>query len=239
MRIRGIVATELTIDYSYIMANEKSMMFRNIPPKNEPIVDPFATGTDQNPIVVKPEKPYEKPSDVVTWESHERVFSHQKPVWFVSLFAITGAIVLSLALLQQWSFALALVGFAVVMFIMNVVEPGNQMYRITTTGIKIAEKRFGYEDLKWFWFGESENHDVLYVATYLNFPHVLELPLLHTPEENTQLKEQIETELLKYLPYHEEGQRNWMNTFDKIISWVSPWLPKSIVEWYGQKTSNR
>lgn len=221
------------------MATPIVNMFRNIPSRNKQVENIAQPGTDKNPIVVKPEHPFEKPSDVIVWESHERVFSHQKPAWFVSLFAVTGSVVLILVLLQEWTFALALVAFGIGLFVMNIVEPGNQEYRITTTGIKIGKKRYSYDDLKWFWFNVSENHEVLYVSTYLNFPHVIEIPLLHTPEENTELKELIEAELLKYIPYHEEGQRNWMNIFEKAIYWLSPWLPKSVVEWYAKKTNTQ
>ncbi|NCS32752.1 hypothetical protein GW793_04680 [bacterium] len=213
------------------MASSDKNLFKNTPPKG---TVPTPTGTENAPVVVKPEYPFEKPADVITWTSHERVFSHRKPVWFVALFALTGGVVLALVLLQQWTFALALITFAIVMFIMNVVEPGNREYRITTTGVKMGNKRFSYGDLKWFWFSELEEHDVLYIATYLKFPHILELPLADNNSE--QFMDQIENQLLKYIPYHEEGQRNWMNIFDKLIYYISPWLPNKVVEWYANKT---
>ncbi len=192
-------------------------------------------GTEDSPIVVKPE-PFEKPEVKITWTAPARLFIKRNPVWFVGLIVLAVAVVVVLALMKQWTFAIATAAFAFVLFSINTVEPGTQTFSITSYGIKMGQKHVKYNVLKWFWFGEHEGHSALYISTYLNMPHVFELPL---PDENTkELKEKIQTELLKNIPYHEEGARDWLNSIDNIIYRIEPYLPKFLVNWYSQKFHN-
>lgn len=196
-------------------------------------LNPTEFGTEEHPLIVKPEKPFEKPIDLLTWQAHTRIFKPRNPVWFLSLMIITIFVLIALVLLGQWTLTLAVVALVFVLFSVNLIEPKNQDYIITTLGLKLGPKTYEYDDLKWFWFDKSEEQEILYVSTYLNFPHLLEIPL---STENTQdLHDRIEAKLLKYLPYHEEKTRDVLKYLDRLILRISPWLPNSMVDWYTNK----
>ena len=177
-------------------------------------------------------KPYDRPEVKVSWQAPSRVFRSREPVWFVGLIVLCIIVLLLLAVARQWSLMLALFAFIVALVVMNVVEPEGQSFQITTYGIKIGKLRIRYSELKWFWFENESNETVLYISSYVKFPQVFELPL--TKEGTQELRDKIEEELLKYLPYHEEGERNWHNTLDNVIARIEPYLPQTFVNWYAK-----
>lgn len=190
-------------------------------------------GTEENPMVVKPEQNFEKPTTLVTWRGLSRAYQPRNAGWFVSLFAISALVLVLLFVIQQWTLMLAIIAFVFSLVAMNWVEPNQQNYAITNTSIKIGTQRFSYEKLKWFWFEKNDHQTVLYVSAYRSFPHMLELPL---PQDNVQeVHDMIENALLKYLPYHEEGEANWLRSLDGVISRITPWLPASAVSWYANR----
>lgn len=175
-------------------------------------------------------KPYDRPKVLASWEAPSRVFRNREPVWFVGFLLLALIVLVLLVLMRQWSLMLAVLAFSVTLIVINVVEPEGREFQITTYGIKIGKSKVRYGELKWFWFEKEADETVLYVSSYVRFPQIFEMPL---PKENAdQLKAKIEEELLKYLPYHEEGERNWHNTLDNIISRIEPYLPKSVINWY-------
>lgn len=187
-------------------------------------------GTEKNPIVVKPERPYERAVATVTWEGHSRVFKNRQPVWFVGVIVLGVVVSILLLISQQWTLLLAIAAFVITLILINVIEPQNQNYAINPYGVKIGKKEYKYPDLKWFWFEEEADLTTLFIGTYLQLPPVLEIPLPLSPSK--ELKEQIEDELLKYLPYHEEGEHNWLNSIDTVVAQIEPYIPKKLVDIY-------
>jgi len=186
-------------------------------------------GTDTNPLVVKPE-PYEKPEVLVNWAAPSRIFKNRQPVWFIGVLILSAIVVALLALAGQWTLLLAIASFTVVLITINIVEPSGQRYEINTYGIRINEKFTHYRDLKWFWFETEQEQTALYIATYLKFPYVFEIPL--PADDGEKMKDTIQQELLKYLPYHQEGQRDWLNTIDNVVSRIEGWVPQSLINGY-------
>ena len=187
-------------------------------------------GTEQNPLVVKPEKPFEKPAIMVSWIAPSRVFKNRQPTWFIGVLVLCAMAVLLLILTKQWILMLAIIAFVFSLIALEVVEPEGREYSVTTYGIKVGKKHYKYYDLKWFWFEKDAQDTVLYISTFLNLPHVLEIPLPHGNIPVIQLK--IEDELLKHIPFHEEGERNYLNSFDNVVSYIEPWIPKSLIDLY-------
>ena len=187
-------------------------------------------GTEKNPIVVKPERPYERAVATVTWQGHARVFKNRQPVWFVGVLALSLVVAILLIISQQWTLLLAIAAFVVTLILINVIEPQTQNYAISPYGVKVGSKENKYNDLKWFWFEEEPYMTTLFISTYLQLPQVLEIPL--PPNPTKELKEQIEDELLKYLPYHEEGERNWLNSIDTVVAQIEPYIPKKVIDVY-------
>ena len=187
-------------------------------------------GTEKNPIVVKPEKPYEKPSDLISWRAPARVFKNRTPAWFLGLLTLSVVLLVVLVLLNQWSLALVLVALDFLLFSMNMVKPEVQFYAVGTTGIQIGKQKLAYEDLQAFWFTQDDSDVILHVTTYLFFPPQVEMPLPLDDQEAFQAA--IETELLRFIPYQEGKQRQWGKYVDQTINRITPWLPDSLVNWY-------
>jgi len=85
--------------------------------------------------------------------------------------------------------------------------------------------------LKWFWFDKDDENLVLNIATYLNFPHIVSIQM--PSEDIDNVRDKIEASLLKYIPYHEEKNRDMFKWLDKIIIRLEPYLPKAVVVWYA------
>lgn len=197
-------------------------------------------GTDKNPLVVKAKSPYEKPEVVVQWTSHARRFDSKSSLWFIVFILGIAAIFVILLLLRQWTFALAVVAFGFAMVALNGIEPPNRQFTITTTGVRTGSKFYTYDELKWFWFEEEDRSITLNIATYLTYPHVLEIPLPNVATNELQpLIDQIEDQLLKDLPYHEEGGNDIIKTMDKFVNKLTPWLPQFVIDWYEKNLRMR
>jgi hypothetical protein len=188
-------------------------------------------GTEENPLVVKPEKPFEKPEVLIKWNGKARVFVNRSAAWFVTFLLLAIIIVAVFMVFNNWSLALLVVAFTFMMFAMNLVEPNTRDYAVTTGEIMVGNKKYKYTDLNKFWFEEVSGQMILYVSTYLHLPHLIEIPL---PQENAnELREKIEKTLLKYLPYNTESRRDMYRVIDQVIDTIAPYLPKGVVDWYG------
>lgn len=175
--------------------------------------------SENQPLVVQPEKPYERPETLVQWQAPARVFRGRSRNWFVGLFLLALILVIGLALLKQLTLMLAVIALAFALYALNRVEPKEIRYAIRTTGIKIGPREYYYHDLKWFWLVEEENRSVLHVSTYLSLPHLL---VMVVPEEK---KDEIEKALLKYLPYHEEKQRDYVGWVENTVDFLAKLSP--------------
>lgn len=188
-------------------------------------------GTEENPLVVKPERPYERPTTLLSWHAPARVFKQRTPAWFLSLIVLSLGLIAIFILLGQWSLVLVVIALDFMLFAMNLVQPEVQFYAISTTGIQVGKQRFGYEDLRSFWFSKDENSYILQFTTYMIFPPSIEMTLPMDADEAQ--REAIEEALLKYIPYHEGKERDWFAYVEQGINKITPWLPASLVSWYS------
>lgn len=98
---------------------------------------------------------------------------------------------------------------------MSTVEPENIEYKITNKGIKIANKLTNWEVLGRFWFGKRYDTELLILETKV-LPGRMELVI------NSEQKEQIKKELLKYLVEEEISP----SKLDRAVDWFSKKLPQ-------------
>lgn len=176
------------------------------------------------PLVVRPELPFEKPRVLIEWQAPLRVFVKRDFAWVVSLMVLTLVVMLPLILLKQWVLVLVAVSVAFVLYAMNRVEPEVVTYQIMTVGVKMGEKLYPYRDLRFFWIKKKKDQLVLYISTYLNFPH--RLGMVVSKEE----RDPIEEFLLKYLPYHEEKEADYLEMLDSLVEILTPQLPRPLVD---------
>ena len=178
----------------------------------------------KEPVEVK-NAPFERPKTLIEWQGPTRIFEKKGKRYIVTLIAAAGVVMLILFFLHQWVLAFLVAAIAFVLFGFNTVEPVENDYKILTTGIKLDKKLYDYKNLRFFWFKEKGEQKILQVSTYLSFPHKLSIL---TPEEK---EEEITSALLRYLPYHQETETDYLDLLDKSIDFLTPRLPEKIVDW--------
>ena len=101
-------------------------------------------------------------------------------------------------------------------YVLSTVEPENINYKITTYGVKIADRLTSWNSMRRFWFTNRFDTTLLVVETF-TLPGRLEI--VTTP----QIKEQIEADMKKFL-VHEEAPPSFL---DKSANWFAKKLPQS------------
>jgi len=99
-------------------------------------------------------------------------------------------------------------------YVLSTVEPENIEYKITTWGIKMADKLNPWIDLGRFWFSKRFNDELLVFEAY-TLGGRLELVIKPTD------KDKIKKVLSKYL-LHEQASPSY---FDKASNWFTKKLP--------------
>ncbi|NTV31650.1 hypothetical protein HGA91_06775 [candidate division WWE3 bacterium] len=194
-------------------------------------------GTEKNPLVVKPEKHFERPVSLISWHSPSRVFKQRTPAWFLSLIVLSLGLIAIFILLGQWSLVLVTLAVDFMLFAMNLVQPEVQFYALLTTGIQVGKHKYGYDELKSFWFSKDDSAYILQFSTYMMFPPTIEMTLPMEADEGKRAE--IEETLLKYLPYEEGKRRNWVDYIEKGVAKVTPWMPAGLVKWYSSVHTKR
>lgn len=185
------------------------------------------TSAQNEPVAVK-NAPFEKPRTLFEWQSPLRLFEKKGKRYIFVLAAATILLMLLLFALHQWVLAFLVATVAFVLYAFSTVEPTQGNYQILTTGIKLADKLYHFRDLRHFWIEEKKEQKILQVTTYLSFPHKLSILV---PSEK---EEEIVESLLKYLPYHQEAETDYLDLLDKAISFLTPRLPEKVVNWLSQ-----
>lgn len=189
-------------------------------------------GTSENPLYVKPEPPFERPRQLVEWQAPPRAFAKKSFSYLVTLFLVSVVLAAFLIVLQQYSFALVILALAFLLGVYGTVEPLDNHYEIWTTGVKVGDKLYSYLDLRTYWVKEEKGVQILHVSTFLNLPHRL---MMAVPLD---LQETIEEQLLKYLPYHEEAERDFLPTLDHFIEALVPRVPQRIIDLFSSRFSS-
>ncbi len=179
------------------------------------------------PIAVK-NAPYEKPRTLIEWQSPLRLFEKKGKRYIFVLVAATVLLMFLLFALHQWVLAFLVATVAFVLYAFSTVEPAQGNYQILTTGIKLADKLYYFRDLRHFWIEQKKEQKILQVTTYLSFPHKLSILI---PKEK---EGEIVESLLKYLPYHQETETDYLDLLDKGIEFLTPKLPEKVVNWLSQ-----
>lgn len=182
--------------------------------------DQSALQTNQ-PLEVK-NAPFERPRVLIEWQSPTRLFEKKEGNYLVALIIVTALIMLVLIVLHQWVLTFLAAAIAFVFYAFNTVEPAVNSYQILTVGIKLSEKLYYFRDLRHFWAEDKKEQKILQVSTYLSFPHKLSILI---PKDR---EEEIVSALLKYLPYHQEAETDYLDWLDRGISFLTPRLPEKL-----------
>lgn len=179
------------------------------------LTDEKSTDVDSNQaqaVFIKPEPEKE----LVTWEAPARPFKRRNKEFYVTLIGIASLISLILFFVEGWLPVVLIVSIVFLFYVMSTVEPEKIVYKITTKGITILDKKNDWRGMKRFWFTGRYDSELLVIETFY-LPGRIELVV--SPE----MKEKIKKALADYLIY-EEAPASFL---DKSASWLSRKLPQS------------
>ncbi len=167
---------------------------------------------DQEPQAVVVRREPER--DLVTWTSSARPFKRRDRQFFVTTFAIAGIVGLVLFLAEGVMPVLLIVSLVFLYYVLSTVEPEKVEYKVTTKGIKIAEKRTEWQFLSRFFFSKRLDSDLMIIET-VNIPGRIEFVI------NESIKENLKKEVSAYIPYEEIP----ISGLDKFVNWFAQKLP--------------
>jgi hypothetical protein len=152
--------------------------------------------------------------DLVIWVAPARPFKRRDRQFFVTTFAIAGIVGLVLFLAEGIMPVLLIVSLVFLYYVLSTVEPESVEHKITTKGIKIAQKRTEWQFLTKFFFTKKMDSDLMVIET-VNIPGRMELII------NPEIKENLKKEVSAYLPYEEIAPSG----IEKFTDWFAQKLP--------------
>lgn len=152
--------------------------------------------------------------DLVTWMAPSRPFKKRDRQYFVTIFAISGIVSLIIFLAEGLMPVILIVALVFLYYILSTVPPEEIEYKITTKGVKIADKLIDWTSLIRFWIGRRMDSEILFFDTFL-IPSRTEIVI------KPELKETLKREISAYIPYEESTNTN----LDKLTKWFATKLP--------------
>lgn len=163
----------------------------------------------------QPESTLKKEVELFVWTAPARPFKRRDKQFYVTTISIASLVCLILFLAEGAMPVILIISLIFLYYVMSTVEPENIEYKITNKGIKIANKLTNWEVLGRFWFGKRYDTELLILETKV-LPGRMELVI------NSEQKEQIKKELLKYLVEEEISP----SKLDRAVDWFSKKLPQ-------------
>ena len=152
--------------------------------------------------------------DLVVWTAAGRPFKRRDRQFYVTTFAMAGVVSLVLFLAEGFMPVLLIISLVFLYYVLSTVEPENIEYKITSRGIKIADKGTDWQYLNRFWFTKRFDNELIIFDTVL-IPGRIELVI--SPEIKSELKKEITT----FIPYEEVPDSG----LDKLTNWFASKLP--------------
>src|SRR3990172_6112767 len=103
---------------------------------------------EPKPVVVR----REPERDLTTWKAPSRPFKRRDREFYVTIMAMGGIVALILFLVEGFMPVILIVSLFFLFYVLSTVEPDKIEYKVTTKGVKIAEKRIDWSNLGRFWF---------------------------------------------------------------------------------------
>jgi len=181
-----------------------------MPTKEEKPKESTLKEREERPVVVRPEPE----RDLATWQAPARPFKRRNKEFYVTIVAIAAIVGLVLFLVEGFMPVILIVSLVFLFYVLNTVEPEEIEYKITSKGIKVADKRTRWGVMVRFWFSRRFDNELLVVET-LTLPGRMEFVV------NLEQKENIKKALLRYLPEEKASP----SSLDKAANWFSKKLP--------------
>ena len=149
-----------------------------------------------------------------SWTAPARPFKRRDRDFWITIIVITAITGLVLFFAEGFMPVILIISVIFLYYILSTVEPENIDYKLTTGGLKMADKLNPWDKLGRFWFTKRFNDQLL---VFEAFTMGGRLEVVIKPND----KEKIKSVLSKYL-LHEEAPPS---TIDKATNWFSKKLP--------------
>jgi len=170
--------------------------------------------SDQSPVTGENAKTQEE-KEILSWTAPARPFKRRNKDFYVTIIAIAGLVGLILFLVDGFMPVLLIISLVFLMYVMSTVEPEQIMYKITTRGIKVVDKRTDWDSMGRFWFTKRFDSELL-VIEVAQLPGRMELVV--PSERKEEIKKALDTYIL-----HEEIPPSGL---DKAANWIGKKLPQ-------------
>jgi hypothetical protein len=174
----------------------------------------------KKPSTARQEKPKkvvitrEPEKDLFTWKAQARPFKRRNREFWITVIAIAAISGLILFFVEGFMPVILIISVVFLYYVLNTVEPGFIEYKITSRGIKIADKRTGWDTLTRYWFTCRFDNELL-VFEALSLPGRVELVI------NPKDKKAIKKALSDYINEEEAPPSD----LDRAANWFSKKLP--------------
>lgn len=158
----------------------------------------------------------DREKDLYKWMAPSRPFKRRNRDFYVTAVAIASLIGLIMFFIDGFMPVLLIISIVFLYYVMSTIPPEDIEYKITSQGLKMADKLTEWPMLGRFWFTNRFGSELLVVET-ASFPGRLEMVVNKTD------KDQITKVLSKHLT-HEEIPAS---VLDKASNWVSKRMPTS------------
>jgi len=165
---------------------------------------------EPSPVVVR----REPERDLVVWTAPARPFKRRSRQFYVTTFAIAGIVSLVLFLAEGIMPVILIISLVFLYYVLSTVQPENIEYKVTTKGIRIANKLTEWQVLNSFWFSKSFDNDLMIIGTSM-IPGRTEIVISQGVEE------EIKREVSAYIPYEEIP----VGALDRATSWFAGKMP--------------
>ena len=153
-------------------------------------------------------------NDLFSWKAPGRPFKKRDREFWVSVIAIAAVVGFIFYIIEGIMPVLLVISLVFLFYILQTVEPQQIEYKITTWGVRIADRRTDWEFLGRFWFSKRLDSDVLVFSTF-TLPGRLELVI------NAKDKITLKKVIASHLTEEEAPPTN----LDKAANWVAAKLP--------------
>lgn len=152
--------------------------------------------------------------DLVSWIAPARPFKRRNREFFVTVGVMAFVVALVLFAVEGVLPVILVISLVFLFYVMSTVEPENIEYKITSLGVKIANKRTDWELMRRFWFTKRLDSELLVIET-ANLAGRLECVI------KPEMKEELKKAISDYLLYEELPP----SYLDKATNWVSRKMP--------------
>ena len=152
--------------------------------------------------------------ELVTWIAPSRPFKRRDRQFYVTIFSIAGIVGLVLFLAEGIMPVLLMIALTFLYYVLTTVPPEGIEYKVTTRGVRIANKLTEWPFITRFWFTRRSDQDLLILET-ITIPGRIEIVV------DPAVKDKIQNEISAYVPFEEMPASG----IERVVDWFSKKLP--------------